>query len=338
VSKPKWWRPGLTRLRASVLAGAWMIAPPPSLAEGTTEGSEVGGGTASKLTIVSDSACPSREAVARVLATLNAPEAWPTGTVRIRAAGDTLVVDLGVATIGPERSHREIHVTPDCDERATTVALVIATWTGELTSDAASAPVLPRRTGEQQRELGPTQVAPTPPPRSATSSVRAIGAGLLLSSSGGLAPGLSVDFTQTKNPGGLGWQAKLSLPMQRERSAVGGTTRWTRLTADVALNASMTLGRYTLSAAAGVVGAYTLASGQGYPIERSAQALTGGLTASLRAGVSWRRVRVWTQVEAYRFVFPQTILVDSTRGDAMGGAALPSSDLRWAIGLAYPFR
>lgn len=332
---PRRRRSGLTCERAGIfLTGAWLLLSTPSVAEGA----DVDDRGVSRLTIVSDSACPSQQAVASALATLNAPEAWPTGTVRIQAADDTLVVDLGVTTIGPERSHREIHVTPDCDERATTVALVIATWTGELTSDAASAPVLPRRMVEPQREIAPRPVTAAPQPRPATPSAREIGAGVLLSSSGGLAPGLSVDFVQTKNPGGLGWQAKLSLPMQRDRSAVGGTTRWTRLTADVALNASTTLGRYTLSAAAGVVGAYTLTSGQGYPIERSAQALTGGLAAGLRAGMAWRRLRIWTEVEAYRYVFPQTILVYSTSGDAMGSASLPSSDVRWALGLAYPFR
>jgi hypothetical protein len=276
--------------------------------------------------------------VASALATLNAPEAWPTGTVRIQAAGDTLAVDLSVAMLGAERSRREVRVTPDCDERATTVALVIATWTGELASEAASAPILPRRTEDPKLALAPKQAATAPPARPAATSVRELGAGLLLSSSGGLAPGLRVGFLQTKDPGGLGWQAQLTLPMQRDRGAVGGTTRWTRLTADVAINASTTLDRYVLSAAFGLVGAYTLTSGQGYPVERSAQAWTGGLAASLRASVAWWRLRVWAAVEGTRYVFPQSILVYSSRGDAVGSTSLPSSDLRWVMGLAYPFR
>jgi hypothetical protein len=274
--------------------------------------------------------------VAAALATLCAPADWPNGMVRIHAAADLIAVEL----ISDGATQRQLRVTDDCAVRATTVALVIATWTGELASDAAGTPVLQQRP-TYARNQAPAKVLPASmptPPAVAPKTERELGAGLLLAITGGIAPGFCIDFVETRAPSGLGWQAGLTLPAQRERAADVASSSWTRASASIAINGRATLRDFAVSVEAGLVGAYTLTSGHGYSITQDAQALTGGLVAGARLALPWRRLRIWTAVRAYRWLFPQTIAVDSAAGGRVATVALPSTDFHWALGLAYLFR
>jgi hypothetical protein len=289
-----------------------------------------------RLTITSDSLCPSGPAVAKALATLVPPAEWPSGTARIRAVADSLVVEL----VSDGSARRQIHVTAECGLRATTIAVVIATWTGELASDAAGAPVLGRQVpGDSSK--APARIPPAADDGLSSLAVpateRELGAGLLLSISGGLAPGVRIDFVQTRAPAGLGWQVGLTLPAQRERAAGGGTASWTRAAANIAVNGRITLRRLVVSADAGLAGTYTLTWGHGYSISQNSEALTGGLVAGARLALSWGRMRIWTDGRAYKWLFPQVIAVDSPTGDRLNTVALPSFDFQWAVGLAYLF-
>jgi hypothetical protein len=342
LAPPPWFRIALP-LAACVFpvrtAAAQPVAPPaPGPAPVATSKPPEATETAQpRLTIISDSACPSGPAVAEALATLCPPAEWPNGMVRIHAVTDMLLVEL----IADGSTQRQLRVADDCAVRATTVALVIATWTGELASDAAGAPVLRRQAARPRNEV-PAKVSPVRipvlPVAVAPATERELGAGLLLAIAGGVAPGLCIDFIKTRAPSGLGWQAGLTLPAQRERSAAGATTSWTRASASIALNGRITLHGLAISADAGLAGAYTLTSGQGYSIDQGAQALTGGLVAGARLALPWRRIRIWTDVRAYKWLFPQTVAVDSTAGVRLATVALPSSDFHWAVGLAYLFR
>ena len=291
-----------------------------------------------RLTITSDTTCPSGPAVAQALATLCPPVEWPSGTVRIQAEADMRVVEL----IADGSTQRQLRVADDCGVRATTVALVIATWTGELSSDAAGAPVLRGQVAHSEVPMRPSAVKiPVPSAVVASTTERELGAGLLLSVSGSVAPGVRIDFVQTRAPQGLGWQAGLALPGQRERTGAGATTSWTRATASIALNGRSTLRRFAISVDVGLAGAYTLTSGHGYAVDQGAQgtqALTGGLVAGARLALPWRRLRIWTDLRATRWLFPQTVAVDSTAGDRVASVELPSSDFQWAVGLSYLFR
>jgi hypothetical protein len=305
--------------------------PSPVAADGPSDAGDPAG---PRLTITSDSTCPSGPAVADALATLVPPTEWPSGSVRIQAVADVLVVEL----VSDESTQRQLRMTADCGLRATTVALVIATWTGELASDAAGAPVLrgPAAGGRSRTpaEISPVTTAALPV---APATERELGAGLLLSISGGLAPGVRMDFVQTRAPEGLGWQVGLVLPAQRDRAAGGGTTSWTRAAANLAVTGRLTLRRFVVSADAGLALAYTFTSGHGYSINQGSEALTGGLVAGARLSLPWWRMRVWTDVRAYKWLFPQAIAVDSPEGDRLATVALPSFDFQWAMGLAYLF-
>ena len=301
----------------------------------------VGETTTARLTIASDSACPSGVAVSDALAALSPPAQWPTGSVRIQALSDTLVVEL----IADGSTRRELRVPADCGMRAATVALVIATWTGELSSDAAEAPTLRGR--DAVAESKPVAPVPAPAPAARPALVdaavpatteRELGAGLLLAVSGGVAPGVSVGFVQTHAPGGFGWQADLTLPARREIVAAGVSTRWTRAAISVAGNGRITLRRFAISVHAGLTGAYALTSGQGYAIDQGAQALTMGLVAGGRLALTWRRVRIWTDVRICRWLFPQEVAVDNAAGGRVATLTLPSTEFQWSAGLAYLFR
>jgi hypothetical protein len=226
-------------------------------------------------------------------------------------------------------------VASDCGARATAVALVIATWTGELSSEAAGEPVLRRPAGARSSDVAPDSSQPAV---TAPATERELGASLLMSVSGGVAPGVAIDFVQTRASRGLGWQAGLSLPAQRESSGPGGTTTWTRAMASIAVNGRMTVRRLVLSVGAGLAGAYTFTSGRGYPIDDGEQSLTAGVVADGRVAYSWSRVRVWTGLRCYQWLLPQSVVVEGPSGARVASIDLPSTDLQWAVGVAYVFR
>jgi hypothetical protein len=284
--------------------------------------------SASRLMIASETTCPSQSAVAEALAAMCPPAEWPSGSVRIQTVGDRLIVDLAFH----ESTRREVDVGADCGFRAGTVALLIATWAGKLSSDAAGMPILRGQAAGDRGALDAGRRSVSLP-----ATERELGLGLLVAVSGGVAPGIAIDFVETRAPRGLGWQATLALPAQRERATAGGTTGWTRATASIGLNGRAPLGRWRLSVAAGFAGAFTITSGHGYAIEQGWEALTGGLVAGARLALPWHRLRLWTDVRAYKWLFPQTVAVDSQAGERVATVALPSWDLQGCVGVAYPF-
>jgi hypothetical protein len=293
------------------------------------------GGARSRLTIESDSTCPSGPAVAEALAALVPPAQWPSGKVGIQAVADALVVQL----ISTGATKRALHVAPDCDLRASTVALVIATWTGELAGDAAGEPVLPGRaasaSGADPARIHPVRISV--PQVIAPANLHELAAGALVSVSGGIAPGVRLDFVTSHAPRGMGWQVGLTLPARRDLAAGSVIASWTRAGASLAINGRIPQGRLLFTADAGVAVAYTFASAHGYAIYQGKQAITGGLVAGARLAFPWRRVRLWAELRAYGWLLPQAIAVDSSTGTRLATRNLPASDFQSAVGLAYLF-
>jgi hypothetical protein len=267
--------------------------------------------------------------VVEALAALVPTAAWPSGTVRIKVAADRLVAEL----VSEGLTERQVHVEADCGLRATTAALIIATWTSELASDVAREPVLSGQ-GRDVRSQAPVTMPafPVTPARE-----RELGAGVLLSFSGGIAPGVRIDFVTTRAPKGLGWQVGLALPARRERTAASMTASWTRASASLAINGRLPLRRLVASVDAGLAGAYTLASGHGYAIDQGQEGLTAGLVAGARVALPWRRIGIWTGVQATRWLFAQAIVVDLPANGGAAKTTLPSFDFQWAVGLSYRF-
>ena len=304
-------------------ANAWAETPPP---EAATSEAPVPNGP--RLTITSDSACPSTTSVLEALTTLAPPDSWPEGTVSIQTTAHQLVVQL-VSEL----------LSDGCDLRAATVALVILTWTGRLASEAAGTPELRAQKKNTQASARSLPVATTSTPSGVTTTTeRELAAGLVLSVSGGLAPGARIDFIETRAPRGLGWQLGLALPARRERGTALGTTSWTRAAASVAINGRITLRRLLVSADLGLAGAYAFTSAQGYSVGHSSEAITGGFVGGTRLEVPWRRWRIGADCRVYKWLFPQTIAFDAAAGDRLATVALPSFDIQVALGLGYVFR
>jgi hypothetical protein len=283
------------------------------------------------LAIVSDSDCPSGEAVRDALLGLRPVEEWPSLSVAIHTTEQMLEVEIGSQKTNP----RQLIVGPDCATRATAVALVITTWTGELPVEASGTPV-----------LQPSAVVPQP--SAAKESARAapkaearqseIGAGLLAATAGGIVPGLRVEFGRMRRGSGLGWRVDVTVPAAREKALGGGTTRWMRTSAGVGLVARWARRRFFLDGELGGVAGLSYAWGQGYVADQSDWSPTWGLVAGIRAGVPWGRTRIWIDMRACKWLREQSVQIDPVTTGAAITASLPSWDAQGAIGISYIFQ
>jgi hypothetical protein len=291
-----------------------LLAQQPSANPGTTMAD-------ARLVIASDSSCPTVEAVREALGGLRPAAEWPATIVVIRTTDQLVSIDLGARGQG----ERQLAIGPDCAARATSAALVIATWMNDLPAEVAGPPVL--------RPQVVTKPAPLPVPRNP--AVHELGASISVGASGGLAPGLRAEFIRMRAERGLGWQASIALHAPRELSVGTGETHWMRATASMALHARHASRRVLLAAELGAVGAYTAAWGSGYAEDRTDQSLTWGLAAAVRAGIPWGRFRLWTDLRACRWLYQQGVQIDSATPGDNDKALLPAWDGQWSLGMGY---
>jgi len=316
-----------TRVRPLALSSILVVMLVAGRAGADADVPAAGGG----LVIASDSDCPSGEAVRDALVGLRPVEKWPSLSVAIRTTEQMLVVE-----IGPEKTNpRQLAVGPDCATRATAVALVITTWTGELPVEAAGTPV-----------LQPSAVVIQPPavkqPETAIPRADArhseIGAGLLAATAGGIVPGLRVELGRMRRGSGLGWQVDLTVPAAREVALGGGTSRWMRVSAGVGLDARWARRRFILDGELGGVAGLSYAWGQGYVTNQSDWSPTWGLVAGIRAGVPWGRARIWIDIRAFKWLREQSVQIDPVTTGNATTTQLPSWDVQAAMGVSYIFQ
>jgi hypothetical protein len=283
------------------------------------------------LVIVSDSNCPSAEAVREALVGLRPVGQWPALSVAIRATSQLLVVEIGPQKTNP----RQLALGPDCAARATAVALVISTWTGDLPVEAAGTPILQPAAPIPQpsQDKKPKTVIPRSDARQGE-----IGAGVLAATAGGIVPGGRLEFGRMRRGSGLGWQVDLTIPAAREVAIGGGTTRWMRVSAGVGLDARWAMRRLFLDGELGGVAGLTYAWGQGYIANQSDWSPTWGLAAGMRAGVPWGRTRIWIDMRAVRWLREQSVQIDPVTTGTATAANLPSWDAQAAIGISYVFQ
>jgi len=172
-----------------------------------------------ELVMVSDSNCPSGEAVREALVDLRPAGQWPALSVAIHATSQMLVVEIG----SQKTNSRQLAVGPDCAARASAVALVIYTWTGDLPIEAkgtpilqpaapilqAATPILQPAAPTIQSEPGKKPEKPIPKGNAGQSE---IGAGLLAATAGGIVPGGRVEFGRMRRGSGFGWQVDSRSP------------------------------------------------------------------------------------------------------------------------------
>ena len=294
-------------LAAIFVAGTAEAAPDVPLADGA-------------LVIVSDSDCPSAETVREELLGFRPAREWPALWVSIRATPQVLVVEIGPQKTNP----RQLDVGADCAARATAVAVVILAWTGDLPVEAAGTPILRPAT-----PLPQTLIPKTNPGQSE------IGAGMLAAIAGGTVPGVRVEFGRMRRGSGLGWQFDLTVPAYRQVAIGGVTTRWMRVSAGIGLDARWAMRRLFLDGKLGGVAALTYGSGQGYLANQSDWSPIWGLAAAIRAGMPWGRARLWLDLRAVKWLFEQSVHIDTVTTGTASAANLPSWDAQAAIGISY---
>lgn len=295
---------------------------------GTAEADPDGHPAGGELVIVSDSNCPSGEAVRDALVGLRPVEPWPALSVAIHDTSQMLVVEIGPQNTNP----RQLALGPDCATRATAVALVISTWTGDLPVEAVGTPVL-QPSAVVLQPL--TMKKPEEVIARADARQSEIGAGLLAATAGGIVPGGRSEFGRMRRGSGLGWQVDLTVPAARGVTIGGGTTRWMRVSAGVGLDARWAMPRFFLDGELGGVAALTYAWGQGYVANQSDWSPTWGLGAGIRAGVPWGRIRLWLDLRAVKWLREQSVQIDPVTTGTATAANLPSWDAQGAIGISY---
>lgn len=273
----------------------------------------------SKLIIASDSSCPSADAVRGALANLRPAPAWPT-TVVIRTGNRSLFIDLGSRGTG----QRELAVGPDCSARAMSTALVIATWMDDLPAEVTVAPIL----------RAPSVTPPALPPVH-SSAYQEIGVGLATAVPSSWTPGGSVEFIRMRTQSGLGWQTRIGFLSPREVWVGNGSTRWMRATASGTLHARHASRTTFLAADLGLAIAYTSSWGTGYAENRNDRSINWGPIAGARAGIPWGRFRLWSDLRVCKWLYNDSVQIDSTSSSNSTNAALPAWEAQWSLGVSY---
>lgn len=297
-----------------------------------------------ELVMVSDSDCPSVEAIRQALVGFLPVAEWPAFSVKIRTTLQMLVVEIGPQ----EKIPRQVAVGPDCAARATAVALMISTWTGDLPVEAVGTPILQPTVSVPQPadfQLQPA-AAPVPPPALPSRAVipqgrdrqREIGAGLLASTAGAMVPGGRVELGRMRRDSGLGWQLDLTVPAARDVQVGEGTTRWMRFSTGVALAARWAMRSLVFDSELGVVAGLTYAWGRGYAVNQSDWSPTWGLAAGIRAGLPWGRTRLWLDLRAVKWLREQNVKIDPRTTGTATTLGLPSWDAQGAVGISYLFQ
>jgi len=289
----------------------------------TSEATDGGNTTDGELVIVSESDCPSSEAVRSALERLRPATGWPAAVVGIRDTDQGISVDVG--SRNPVR--RQLALGSDCTARASSAALVIATWMNDLPAEVTAAPIL---------RAAPVAVdavaAPPPVPRTPRYE---LGAGLGAAVGGGWAPGVLAEILRLPARGTLGGQAGLEVVAPRNLSVGQGSTRWMRASAVVGAHVRHSAERFFLAADLGLAGAVTTAWGTDYDDNSNDRAFAWGPMAGVRAGLPWGRVRLWTGVRGHFWVKGDTVQIDSPSAAWVDQAKLPLWDAQWSLGVGY---
>jgi hypothetical protein len=267
------------------------------------------GAPGSQLAIASDSSCLSGDAVQEELAHLRPATSWPADLVVIRTTPHWHTLDLG------RRSgrRRQLAMTADCAARATSAALVIATWMDDLPAQVTGPPVLHSHDEKEK----------TPPEGIRELAHYETGTGVTGTVGGGLAPGTYADFMRLRSESGLGCQASAAAAAPRTIWLAAGNSRWMRTTVTLGAQSRKTYQKAFLAADLGLACAYTAAWGSGYGRTKPTDPSTGGAVAGVQGGIPSGRLRLWLAVRAGSWARPESIQVDAKTSAGSSSSELP---------------
>lgn len=290
-----------------------------------------GVGASAAVDVTSDTSCPSAEAVRTALDAQGSapPERRAKVEVRESSAG----FSLQFAWYDREQTDtRTLTAARDCQARAQTAAVVLATWLGVLPVHAQpGAPAI----------AAPLEPAPPIAAASAASAVVEprtwwLGVGLGATAGGGIVPGARVELARSRPSGkGFGWVVSLQGALPRSHAIGGGTSRWIRPALAVGGTASWRVGRIAIAADLGPVASVTIAWGSDYPSNQTDRAPVLGASAGLRVLLGPGPSRPWIELRAVDWFGTQRLRFDSALG-APVTAELPALEGSMTLGWSLP--
>jgi len=281
---------------------------------------------ATHLVIRSDGDCPSAKTVTEALWAIRPDHAWPPLTATVQVVGDQVQVSLG-----EERNHwREVPAPPDCTDRASRAAVVIAVWSGALSADVTESPSL---------SVAVPAPIPVPAPLLARKSamVTEVGISGFSSTVGGWVPGGRVELGRLRREGWWGIRATAGYQSTKSLRLDIGESHYDRALLGVAMVLQWPRPRILLSSDWGLVGSYLRAYGDGYSQNQSASDLNVGVAADGRVGLRLSAFRIWATVSLYRWARKETIQVDPVVAGTSSTSTLPAWDAHLGLGSSVVF-
>jgi hypothetical protein len=238
------------------------------------------------MTLQSDTACPSAEAVGDALVELGVGERGQAASAKVRATTSGLVIELGWPE-GRQSQYRTLTVEEDCTARARAAAIVVAAWLGSLPTTTLSAPAA-------QPASAPIIAKPaageTPP--KARRWLLGLGFGVGASGDFDVAPSLAIEATRRLS-GRLGLAIAAGAAGPRQRTVGPGTSHFVRSSMALMGRIFMPAGAVRADFDVGVAGGLTVAWGSDYPNNDSQHAFDFGPVGGIRVVVGSGHLRPW---------------------------------------------
>jgi hypothetical protein len=231
------------------------------------------------VSVEGDSLCPTPAEVAALVAPLLAdgvPAPAP-ARARVDQAGAELRVRLS-DELGAPVAERQLASTGSCPETAEFVAVMIATWLGQLRPEQLPTLRLPS-----------PPAASAPPVRSVTVGELGAGVGVTLAD-GSAAPGARALVSLSARTRGWGVVAQTSLTTGHEVTIGAHAATWRRWHVTVGPSYRVPVGRWRLTASAGLSAGWISAEGTTFPRNFSTTGFSpgaGGLIQLARPFGTW---------------------------------------------------
>jgi hypothetical protein len=271
-----------------------------------------------------DTACPSEDMIRAALRAARPHGAWPEQSVTVEVADDRLALLLGESPT----VRREIPADPDCTVRAESAAVIIAAWSGELSSHPTDGAVLTVASPAPMPVLSPTRPS---------SHVIEVEAAAFYSLLWGHAPGAWLGVTRAPGGSGIGVRALAAYQSARDIVLEGGANQMLRLLIGAAVTYRLQRTHVFASGDVGLVGTLTRAQGTGYEPNRAQSTTNFGGLAGLRGGLRLGRARLWLETRMLRLARAETVKVQSTSPGIADSSRLGAWDVQLGVGLGLNF-
>ena len=306
------------------------------------------------VTVESDSPCPSASAIEKALDGLGGRNAPRPASATVRSRGDRLTVEFRWPG-SPQSETRELAVESDCESRAQSAAVVIASWLGILPEAAlvstplgappvaipyaTAEPIAPKRTPLESNLPVADEALSSQRSAAKAPSSRShwLGVGLGGSAGGGVVPGLRIELSRAWARAGFdfGWMASTLVSTPRSKSLDGGASSWMRPALALEGMASWGGPQVRLAIDLGPLAGLTVAWGSGYPANHTDESATWGVTAGLRLQVALASSRLWGELRIIDWLHGESLQHEIKPTGIVGSVDLPSIESLLSLGWSF---